>query len=560
VIRTRLTLWNSVVFAVALVLIGGIVYATTYEQLYRSIDQDLSKRSEGLERDWANHRFRWRPDQGPHPRGPHPGGPDSDGPHQDGPHPGEPHQGEPHQGGPRDERDFPPESGPNGPPPEQTAPGQTRLGDDDRGQRRSVLTAGPQPTVSESTSYTMPKQFITSLRTLDPIQARRLEFSARVTRPRIFRSDGAMMGPPDEVPFEPRALNQSFQGTVVMDTIEMDGHRLRVRSVPLETDGKITGAAQFASDLAGTEEVMARLRTTLFAIVPIALLATSLLGTWLTGRALRPVKNIADTAEAIEATNLANRLPVHGNDEFAYLSTRFNRMIERIERSFAALAEVNEIQRRFISDASHELKTPLTVIKGRAGLALSSTQSAERYQEHLRAIDRAADGMTNIVRDLLLLAQADENKLVLNRSSVPAGQLVADAIATLPDKGCLEIRIPKDLQMKADPELVKRALTNLISNAIRYNDKGLPIVISAVEQGEGVEVKVADQGEGIPPEHLASMFDRFHRVDASRDRNSGGTGLGLAIVKSIVEAHRGKVDLKSDLGQGTTVSLYFPNA
>jgi heavy metal sensor kinase len=400
----------------------------------------------------------------------------------------------------------------------------------------------------------MPRKFIQEIGNLDPIEARRLEFSARVNRPRVFRINGSPMGgPPDQQPFDPYALTTSFHGAVSVDTVNLDGHRLRVRSVPLTQDGHITATAQFATDLGEADSVVGRLRTTLLALVPAAFIVTSLLGIWLTGRALRPVRRIADTAETIQATDLSRRLPVDGNDEFAYLSKRFNGMLERIQASFTA-------QRQFVSDASHELKTPLTVIKGRSGLALSSGQTAERYQEHLRAIDKAADGMAAIVGDLLLLAQADENKLALDFRPILVSQLVAEALDGTSDKTRFALDLREGLKVQADPLLARRALSNVIANAERHNDKGRPILISGHRDGDGIEIAVIDEGEGIPAEHLPNIFDRFHRVDPSRDKASGGTGLGLAIVKSIMEAHGGRVSLSSELGRGTQVRLWFPAA
>jgi heavy metal sensor kinase len=363
-----------------------------------------------------------------------------------------------------------------------------------------------------------------------------------------------------EQPFDERAMTLTLSGKRLYADATFMGHHLRVLSIPLKDGPRVVGGAQFASNLDDMDAAMARLRNVLLAMLPLSLAATWVLGIWLTRRSLRPVRAITETAERIEAASLSDRLPVHGNDEFAILSARFNSMLARIEASFRSLEDAYETQRRFVADASHELKTPLTTVKGRVGVASRGPQTVERYAEHMAAIGRAADSMSTIIQDLLLLASSDENRLTLHISSQNLRQIVQSAVAATPlgRRRPTRIEVPEDMTADVDPDLFARALGNLLSNAGRYTPGNKDVFVRAASTGAGVRIEVADEGEGISPEHLSRVFDRFYRVDPSRERGSGGTGLGLPIVRSIVEAHGGTVSIDSIAGKGTTVTILLP--
>ena len=362
-------------------------------------------------------------------------------------------------------------------------------------------------------------------------------------------------------PLDPRAKALSLAGETVYSDQKLLGRHIRVLSVPLKNGKGVEGAAQFASNLEDIDAAVASLRNVLLALLPLSLLATWPLGTWLTRRSLRPVQAITAAAEQIEASRLSDRLPVHGSDEFAVLSGRFNSMLARIEASFKQLEEAYEAQRRFVADASHELKTPLTTVKGRVGVAARGPQTPERYAEHMAAIGRAADNMSTIIQDLLLLASSDESRLTLRRSRQKIRKMAENAVNSTPagERVPVSLEIPEDLMADVDPDLFVRALGNLLGNAVRHTPKDKSVAVRASAEQNAVRVEVVDEGEGIPAEHLPKVFDRFHRVDASRERGSGGTGLGLAIVRSIVEAHGGTVSIASTLGKGTAVTILLPS-
>lgn len=400
----------------------------------------------------------------------------------------------------------------------------------------------------------------TQLQNLDPILAKRINLNFRLGRPRFFSFSSGSHGPWRDDPLDSVALSDSLSGRGGFSVKEVDGHRLRIYTKPIREDGRVVEALQLAANLDDVDAVVGRLGTILLASLPLALLATTLLGIWLTNRSLKPVLDISEAAEKIEAYNLSDRLPVTGKDEFAILSGRFNSMLDRIEGSFQSLGEAYEAQRRFVADASHELKTPLTTVKGRVGVALRGTHSPERYGEHLRAIGRAADTMSTIIQDLLLLARSDEAKMSLRRHEHVLIEVIKEAVgaATAANPRQVAIEVPEDLSVQIDGSLFTRAITNLVSNAIRHTPLEKAIAVRAQRTDGKVLIEVIDEGEGIPLEHLPHLFNRFHRVDSSRDRTSGGTGLGLSIVKSIVEAHGGTVSIQSEACVGTTVSVVIP--
>lgn len=467
-IRTRLTVWNTVVLAAVLTFLGLVAFVSTRASLYGAVDEDLNRRAQFLVLHW---------------------------------------------------QDFPKTA-----PPEPAFPSRPGTG-------------------------------------IDPAQFRRIEFEAFLMMPRISRP-GEVIHSRERDPFDKAALQRSLNGQREMFDFLVDGRRVRVLSVPLKIGGKITGAAQFAASLENADIGVARLARVLLILLPLALLATSITGVWLTRRALRPVAEIASTASQIEATNLSGRLSVQGRDEFANLASVFNSMLERLESSFRTLEESYDTQRRFIADASHELKTPLTAIKTRLGVARRKEQTPERYAEHLQAIERSTNSMSSIVADLLLLARSDEGKLLGGSRTIPLESLAEESVSVVSDAHGREIErdIEAGLTVQGDESGISRVLTNLLDNAARYTPPSGHILLSAYRAGGHVIIKVKDAGIGIPPEDLPHVFDRFYRVAAARDRESGGTGLGLAIVRSIVRAHHGTVVVESELGRGTTFTIDLPSA
>lgn len=220
-------------------------------------------------------------------------------------------------------------------------------------------------------------------------------------------------------------------------------------------------------------------------------------------------------------------------------------------------------QRRFTADASHELKTPLTVIKANTSLALGDPTLDEDSRQTLGDIDRAAEMMSRLVQDLLLLARSDEGQLGRDRVELSLGDVLARAASGVRRPG----RAPVTLEIAESPprvwgnedELV-RLFGNLLENAARHTPPTGRITVTANHAASTVRVRVCDTGTGIAPEHLPHLGERFYRVDPARARKDGGSGLGLAISRSIAEAHGGTLMFESKLGTGTVVTVTLPAA
>jgi signal transduction histidine kinase len=395
---------------------------------------------------------------------------------------------------------------------------------------------------------------------IDPRLLARLAFERDLGRPRMFNVDGTSKGFQREEMWDGPSFLAAKAGKITFARIEVGGQAVRVVSFPLYRDGRLDGIAQVAASLVAADESVGLLGRILITLLPLALLITSLAGIFLTSRALAPVREIASAASQIEASNLDGRLAVRGKDVFASLATTFNSMLERLQGSFQRLETTLEAQRRFTADASHELKTPLTVIKTRVGVALRGRSEPDRLREHLVAIGETADGMNKIIQDLLLLASADEHDLQGRAEPVLVRTLVDETRGVVAAQSSIEVRndVPSDLMICVDRAMFGRVLLNLVGNAVRYSPLQTPVVVGGSASAAGVNLWVRDCGPGIAPEHLEHVFERFYRADEARDRDSGGTGLGLAISKQIVEAHGGKIWLESAVGRGTTAHISLP--
>ena len=357
------------------------------------------------------------------------------------------------------------------------------------------------------------------------------------------------------VPWSQRAFQETFQGGVARTISEvLDGESIRVFSRPILEGNRVVGVVQTASSVADTTRALDGVTRTLLLLFPGALALAALGGLLLTERALLPVRELTDAASEIRETNLSERLPVAGEDEFAQLSTVLNGMLQRLENAF-------DRERRFAADASHELKTPLAIIKVNSSLALEDEEIPAQYRQTFRAIDRATDRANRIVTDLLLLAREGSGALKLRPENMSVSSLFRESLDAL---GAANPRItvqdPGSLTIHGDRHHLTRVLVDLLENALRYTSADSVITLSAWDDTEAILLRVRDTGEGIPPEHLPHVLEPFYRVDAARTRESGGSGLGLAICQSIVRAHGGSMTVDSVVGKGTTVTMQLPSS
>ncbi len=279
-------------------------------------------------------------------------------------------------------------------------------------------------------------------------------------------------------------------------------------------------------------------------------------GWWMSGSAIRPIQQINQTVAKINASNLAARIDVQMMDrELRDLATILNSMWSRLEQAF-------EQQVRFTADASHELRTPITVLLSHAELALARPRSASEYQETIATSLRAGERMKSLVEDLLVLARADAGKLALRKHPVDLKTIGEEAVSMqIPIAERSGVKLKCDGQRAiawGDSERLSQVATNLIGNAIRYNRPGGQITVTTMASDGQAILRVSDTGVGISAQDIPHLFERFYRVDQARSRASGGSGLGLAICQSIVEAHDGSIVVQSELDVGSVFEIRIP--
>jgi two-component system heavy metal sensor histidine kinase CusS len=338
-----------------------------------------------------------------------------------------------------------------------------------------------------------------------------------------------------------------------------NGRSFFVMSAPAAVgDSAKTDTMQIAIDVSQQEVLLARYRQRFWVILLGTLAIFPLVGYQIARRGIRPVSEVATTARHISSTNLHERIQPEGYpSELASLAATFNNMLDGLEESFGRIS-------RFSADIAHDLRTPVNNIRGEAEVALARARTVEEYREVLGSCLEEAVRLSDLIGDLLFLARSESPLAHLHRESIDVGELLSGIReyyeAPAADRGVsLSTLVPDEpVIAQLDRSLLQRAVGNLVSNALAHTPQGKSVVLGASVEPAAVRIEVSDGGVGIPPEALSRVFDRFFRVDESRSQASGGTGLGLAIVQSIMVLHGGKVEIASQVGQGTQVTLRLP--
>jgi heavy metal sensor kinase len=348
--------------------------------------------------------------------------------------------------------------------------------------------------------------------------------------------------------------SQPWQGNVTT----ADGQPVRLYSRALTQDGKIFGIIQVGATLSLVNTILYDVGTELLLISPVPLVLGALVSFWLASRAFAPMKRVIQAARAIKAGDLRQRVPLpRAQDEVYQLTLTLNEMIGSLEQTFVR-------QRRFVADASHELRTPVTVIRSKTDLALLQVFAPEDYLSIFCTIHAEAERLGRLISDLLALARADEGQVHLEREVVQLDLLVAAVAATVEPLAAehgvtLEVKTTEPVNVLGDESRLMQVVMNLLENAIRYTNPGGHVFVAVHAKHGQACLVVRDTGIGIAPEHQPYLFDRFYQIDAARMGAEGGnSGLGLAIVDWIVKAHGGSIQVESQVGQGSTFTVLLP--
>lgn len=352
-------------------------------------------------------------------------------------------------------------------------------------------------------------------------------------------------------------LEQAYSGQTVYETIERVKPRLRMVTIPIMDDTrKVTSIVQVGTSLEDFDETMKRLLIIMIIAIPTSIASTIAIGYAAATKALKPVDKMRKTAFKITSRNLGERIDLgRRKDELGKLAQTFNEMIDRLQDAFQRINQ-------FSSDVSHELKTPLTIIKGETEVALRKERTVEEYKSILVSHLEEADQMTRIIEDLLLLSKADKDEIRMSIETIDVRDLIMNVYTDMrlfahQKDVRLVAETLTDTKLRGDELKLLRMLRNIVDNGIKYTQAGGTVEISSELNDGMVTILVRDTGIGIDREDLKYVFDRFYRADRSRKRESG-SGLGLSISKWIAEAHSGTIDVESQISSGSLFSIRLP--
>ena len=328
--------------------------------------------------------------------------------------------------------------------------------------------------------------------------------------------------------------------------------KLRVLTEPVVVGGTRIGTFRVADPLTSVDQALASLRNRFIAVGLGALLLSVAIAIWLANVISRPLRRMAAVASAVDSGDLSHRIDYEGDDEVGVLAEAFNHMLDRLEAGF-------RLQRDFVSDASHELRSPLTVLRGRIEQLADHAGDRQAVEAEANELMREVRRMERLSDDMLTLAKAERGGLV-QRRRVPVDDFVEDLRRDLPLLGSRHYSVESNVHgdLEADPDRLAQVIRNLVTNAVRHTAADGHIDISIASENGSAVFAVSDDGTGIEPDQLVRIFDRFHRTDEGRSRAEGGSGLGLAIARAIVEAHGGTIAAESAPGQGATVRFSIP--
>ncbi|HYA01638.1 MAG TPA: ATP-binding protein [Syntrophobacteria bacterium] len=364
--------------------------------------------------------------------------------------------------------------------------------------------------------------------------------------------------PSERLPLSSQALRNASRRLATFETVEGLGpYPVRVLTLPVVEGGRVVRLIQVGMPLGSIYLTRTRFLLVLGVVLPVGLLLAGGGGWLLARRALRPVERMREAAHRISAEHLAERLEETGaGDELDRLAKTLNEMLGRLDEG------LNQI-RRFSADASHELQTPLTILRGELEVALRSPRSPGDYQQVLQSALEEIDRIASLTEGLLLLARADAGVLRMDRQPLDLADLVADLygrVKVLADSRSIRLVLGpvEPVSIRGDYERLRRLLLNLLDNGVKYTDPGGRVTLSLQRQSEWAALRVSDTGIGLSPEKRERIFQPFYRAAKAHGRDEDGHGLGLAIARSIAEAHGGSIQVESARGRGSTFTVLLP--
>lgn len=367
----------------------------------------------------------------------------------------------------------------------------------------------------------------------------------------------------EDLPLDTAALRRASAGSMIIEEQRYLGMEIRSLYYPLERLGPLHThhVLQVAAPLGGRNEILARLVQALGALTMVLGLATFGGGWWLARRMVKPVSEIIDQAESMEARTLDQRIDAHADiREYQRLVGVLNTMLGRLDRAF-------EAQRRFTADASHELRGPLTALRGEIELALRRHRDEAEYRRVLASNLQEVERLSQLAEDLLTLARSDAGVMQprLQRTDVAGrAERVVERLGRRAEAGEVELVVNSagDTEGILDPDLLDRLLWNLVDNAVKFAPANGRVDVTIDGRTDELVIRVADTGPGLPPEDLDRVFERFYRADQSRTHHAGtsGTGLGLSIVRAIVDVHGGSAAARNRPEGGAELVVTLPRS
>lgn len=354
----------------------------------------------------------------------------------------------------------------------------------------------------------------------------------------------------------PRPTSYSEMSPITkMHTLNQE-HYLLVSTWARRPNSNAYWLIQMALNLQHEYTVIGEYRDHLFMVLTVGVFCFGLMGALVARRGLKPLRNIARRTAKVSISHLHERLDPHDwPKEIVNLVNAINKMLEGIDVAFTRLSQ-------FSDDLAHEMRTPINNIMGETEIALSRLRTIEEYQHVLASSLEECQRLSRMIDSLLFLARSENPQTQIQCSYFDVRsvlQSIAEFHEVVATEKNITIVCEGDAVLYADPILFRRAINNLLSNALRYTPENGKIVVTVSPHDmRYIQLAVRDNGTGIAEEHLPNLFDRFYRVDSARCKQSGGTGLGLAIVKSIMDLHDGSITVHSQLGIGTTITLIFP--